>query len=123
MAQDSNSELSKAKVSLKVAGPHVVTPAATPGAPEMGENNTKARKGAIFLAGVIGVYVVFLVVTGQMGEFLSALSRVDTGWVAWASFAFVLYFAFGVLAYAIAVYLDHDSPVGCLLYTSDAADE
>ncbi|WP_417119152.1 lysylphosphatidylglycerol synthase transmembrane domain-containing protein [Olsenella phocaeensis] len=112
MAQDSNSERSKAKVPLKVTGPHVVAPATTPGAPEMGENSTKARKGAIFLAGVIGVYVVFLVATGQMGEFLSALSKVDTGWVMWAAFAFVLYFAFGVLAYVIAVYLDHESPVG-----------
>ena len=57
------------------------------------ENRAKARKGAIFLGIVVIGYILFLIFSGQMGQF-------------------VLYFFFGVIAYAIAVYLDHDSPVG-----------
>ncbi len=76
------------------------------------ENRAKARKGAIFLGVVVIVYVIYLTVSGQMGSFVEALSKVDLGWVALAGVCFVSYFIFGVIAYAIAVYLDHDSPVG-----------
>ena len=92
--------------------PHVAVDTGAPADENSQETNAKARKGAIFLAAVVGIYVVYLIVTGQMGEFLRALSSVDGGWIGWASFAFVMYFVFGVVAYAIAVYLDHDSPVG-----------
>ena len=78
------------------------------------ENRASARKGALFLAAVVAVYVVYLVVSGQMATFVEALSGVDLRWVAGAALCFVMYFVFGVLAYAIAVYLDHDSPVGIL---------
>jgi uncharacterized protein (TIRG00374 family) len=76
------------------------------------ENRAKARKGALFLGVVVVVYVLYLVISGQMGAFVEALGRVDLGWVALAGLCFVGYFVFGVIAYAIAVYLDHDSPVG-----------
>ena len=76
------------------------------------ENKAKARKGALFLGFVVIAYVVFLIASGQMGQFIEALSRVDLGWVALAGLCFVGYFVFGVIAYAIAVYIDHDSPVG-----------
>lgn len=76
------------------------------------ENRARARKGAAFLGAVVALYVVYLVLTGQMASFVAALSAVDMRWVLGASLCFVMYFVFGVLAYAIAVYLDHDSPVG-----------
>ena len=76
------------------------------------ENRSKAAHGAIFLGVVVAAYVIYLVVSGQMGEFVDALGRVDTGWVALACLCFAAYFVFGVIAYAIAVYIDHDSPVG-----------
>lgn len=76
------------------------------------ENKAKARKGALFLGAVVILYLVYLVFSGQMGEFMEALGRVDLGWVALGALCFVCYFIFGVIAYAIAVYLDHDSPVG-----------
>lgn len=76
------------------------------------ENRAKARKGAIFLGIVVIGYILYLVFSGQMGQFVDALSRVDLGWVGLGALSFVLYFFFGVIAYAIAVYLDHDSPVG-----------
>ncbi len=78
------------------------------------ENRASARKGALFLGAVVAAYVVYLVLSGQMATFVEALSDVDLRWVAGAAFCFVMYFIFGVLAYAIAVYLDHDSPVGIL---------
>ncbi|MBR3315123.1 MAG: flippase-like domain-containing protein [Atopobiaceae bacterium] len=77
-----------------------------------GESRLQAARGAIFLGVVVIAYLVFLVVSGQMGEFISALGSVDLGWVALACMCFVSYFIFGVIAYAIAVYIDHDSPVG-----------
>ena len=76
------------------------------------ENKAKARKGALFLGFVVIVYVLYLVISGQMGQFVEALAHVDLGWVALAGLCFVGYFIFGVIAYAIAVYIDHDSPVG-----------
>jgi uncharacterized protein (TIRG00374 family) len=76
------------------------------------ENKASARKGALFLGAVVIAYVVYLIFSGQMGTFIEALSGLDMRWVAGAAFCFVLYFIFGVLAYAIAVVLDHESPVG-----------
>lgn len=78
------------------------------------ENRASARKGALFLGAVVVLYIVYLVVSGQMATFIEALSGVDLRWVFGAAICFVMYFIFGVLAYAIAVYLDHDSPVGVL---------
>lgn len=96
-----------AKVKLKVKAPQAAKTSA-----DNSENDKKARSGAVFLGLVVIGYIVFLVLTGQMGEFLAALKSVDSHWILIASLAFVFYFIFGVIAYAIAVYLDHDSPVG-----------
>lgn len=76
------------------------------------KNRSQATRGAIFLGVVVVVYLLYLIISGQMGEFMAALGRVDLGWVGLACVCFVSYFIFGVLAYAIAVYIDHDSPVG-----------
>lgn len=76
------------------------------------ENRASARRGAIFLGVVVIGYIIYLIVSGQMATFIEALSQVDLRWIAGAAGCFVMYFIFGVLAYAIAVYLDHDSPVG-----------
>lgn len=76
------------------------------------ENRAKARKGALFLGGVVIIYILYLIISGQMGQFMAALGSVDLGWVGLAALCFCGYFIFGVIAYAIAVYLDHDSPVG-----------
>lgn len=77
-----------------------------------GDDNAQARKGALFLGAVVVAYIVYLVVSGQMASFLAALASVDPAWIAGAALCYVFYFIFGVAAYAIAVYLDHDSPVG-----------
>ena len=63
---------------------------------------------------MVVAYVLYLVFSGQMATFIEALAGVKAAWVVGASLCFVMYFIFGVLAYAIAVYLDHDSPVGIL---------
>lgn len=101
----------KGKVSLKVGG-NTTSMRGTSTVDEEAENKAKARKGALFLGVVVIIYVLYLIISGQMGSFVEALSRVDLGWVALAGVCFVGYFIFGVIAYAIAVYLDHDSPVG-----------
>lgn len=73
---------------------------------------SSARKGAKFLAVVVVLYVAYLVFTGQVASFISALANVDKAWIFGAVICFIFYFIFGVLAYAIAVWLDPDSPVG-----------
>ncbi len=107
-------EKEEAQRSLKAIANEVRSAAARGAAHASSEEETKsdARKGALFLGAVVVVYVVYLVISGQMSSFIKALSGVNLWWVAAASFCFVMYFVFGVLAYAIAVYLDHDSPVG-----------
>lgn len=95
----------KPHVSVKVGG-------GSTSSSEEAENRAKARKGAFFLAIVVAAYLIYLILSGQMGTFIDALGSVDMNWVFAAMFCYVLYFIFGVLAYVIAVYLDHDSPVG-----------
>ena len=82
------------------------------GAEEERERNAQASKGAKFLGAIVVIYIIYLVVSGQMGTFVDALSHVDLGWVGAACLCYVMYFVFGVAAYVVAVYLDHDSPVG-----------
>ncbi len=81
-------------------------------AQQAGDDRKGARRGAIFIGLVLVVYVVYLVVTGQVAEFAQAMSSVQVVWIAVACVCMVLYFLFGVAAYAIAVWLDPDSPVG-----------
>ncbi len=108
MAQDNHEAGAPKKPAVKVG----VGRREQQGPAQQGDDKDQARKGAIFLGVVVVGYIVFLIVTGQMATFLSALAGVDTAWVMGAALCYVFYFIFGVLAYAIAVYLDHDSPVG-----------
>ena len=77
-----------------------------------GDDNKSARRGAIFIGVVLVGYIVYLVVTGQMGQFWAAMSSVQAPWLAAACFCMFLYLFFGIVAYAIAVWLDPNSPVG-----------
>ena len=77
-----------------------------------GDDRKGARRGAIFIGCVLIAYVIYLVVTGQVFEFASAMATVQIPWILVACLCMVLYFVFGVIAYAIAVWLDPDSPVG-----------
>lgn len=101
----------RSKVSVKVGG-NTGSMRSSGSADEEAENKAKARKGALFLGCVVVIYILYLVFSGQMGSFVEALANVDLGWVALAGVCFGGYFFFGVIAYAIAVYIDHDSPVG-----------
>ncbi len=77
-----------------------------------GDDNKSARRGAIFIGVVLIGYIIYLVVTGQMGQFWAAMSSVQMSWLFAACFCMFLYLVFGIVAYAIAVWLDPDSPVG-----------
>lgn len=81
-------------------------------APAGGDDRKGARRGAIFIGLVLVAYIVYLVLTGQILEFAKAMSSVQMSWIVVACLCMVLYFIFGVAAYAIAVWLDQDSPVG-----------
>jgi uncharacterized protein (TIRG00374 family) len=77
------------------------------------EDDTKsAAKGALFLGAVLGVYVLWLVISGQVGQMMDALKNVESGWVIAACVCYGFYFVFGVGAYVVAAWLDRDSPVG-----------
>lgn len=79
---------------------------------EEGDDTEGATKGAIFLAVVLALYIGYLFVTGQIEDMVNAMANVDMGWIIGAVTCFVFYFIFGVGAYAVAVWLDPDSPVG-----------
>lgn len=81
-------------------------------APAGGDDHKGARRGAIFIGFVLICYIIFLVVTGQVAEFWAAMQNVQIPWLVVACICMALYMLFGVAAYAIAVWLDPNSPVG-----------
>ena len=102
---------------VKKRGPKVSVAGASAHRPgtqeaEQAENNAKARKGALFIGAVLVVYLAYLIFTGQMATFIDALKNVDRRWIVAACLSYCIYFVFGTLAFIVAVWLDHDSPVG-----------
>ena len=80
--------------------------------PSGGDDHKSARRGAIFIGTVLVIYIIYLVVTGQVAQFMSAMSRVQAPWLVAACLCMFMYLFFGIVAYAIAVWLDPKSPVG-----------
>lgn len=81
-------------------------------APAGGDDKTMARRGAIFIGVVLIGYIVYLVVTGQIAQFWEAMQSVQVPWLVISCICMLLYLIFGIGAYAIAVWLDPNSPVG-----------
>lgn len=77
-----------------------------------GDDRKTARRGAVFIGIVLVGYIVYLVVTGQIAQFWEAMQSVQAPWLVAACVCMLLYLIFGILAYAIAVWLDPKSPVG-----------
>ena len=77
-----------------------------------GDDSKGARRGAIFIALALVAFLVYLVVSGQVAQFLAALANVQVPWLLVACLCMALYLVFGIAAYAIAVWLDPASPVG-----------
>lgn len=77
-----------------------------------GDDHKMARRGAIFIGAVLIGYIVYLVATGQVAQFWDAMRNVQVPWLVVACLCMLLYLIFGILAYAIAVWLDPKSPVG-----------
>ncbi len=101
----------KKKVALKVSGASM-SKAAAEDAEADKESMGQVRKTLVFLAFVVVAYAVYLVVTGQVDEFVTSLAGVDLGWIAAGVVCFLFYYVFGVLAYVLSVAADPDSPVG-----------
>ena len=72
----------------------------------------QVRATFVFLAFIGAAYAVYLVVSGQLDDFLRALAGVDLKWILAGVTCFLCYYVFGILAYAAIVVVDHDSPVG-----------
>ncbi len=92
--------------------PHGNAPQPTVDAQSTGDDKKGARRGAIFIGCVLVVYVVYLVMSGQVAQFVDAMANIKVSWLLVACFFMLLYLVFGIIAYAIAVWLDPDSPVG-----------
>ena len=101
----------KKKVALRVSGASS-SKAQTEDAEADKESMGQVRKTLVFLAFVVVAYVVYLVVTGQIDEFVTSLAGVDLGWILAGVVCFLFYYVFGVLAYVLSVIADPDSPVG-----------
>lgn len=76
------------------------------------ESMGQVRKTFVFLAFVAVAYAVYLVVTGQVDEFVTSLAGVDLSWIVAGVVCFMFYYVFGVLAYALSIIADPDNPVG-----------
>lgn len=81
-------------------------------APAGGDDHKGARRGAIFIGFALLAFLVYIVVTGQVAQFVAAMQNVQVPWLVVACVSMLLYLTFGIAAYAIAVWLDPDSPVG-----------
>lgn len=81
-------------------------------APAGGDDHKNARRGAIVIGIALLAFIVYIVLTGQVAEFMAAMQNVQTGWLIVACVCMLLYTIFGIAAYAIAVWLDPNSPVG-----------
>ena len=104
----------KKKVALKVAGGRATKKKISimEGDEADKESMGQARKTLVFLFFVMIAYVVYLVFTGQVDEFVTSLAGVDVRWIAAGVVCFLFYYVFGVLAYVLSVIHDPDSPVG-----------
>lgn len=76
------------------------------------ESLGQVRKTFVFLGFVAIAYVVYLVFTGQVDEFVTSLAGVDVGWIVAGIVCFLFYYVFGVLAYVLSIIADPDCPVG-----------
>ena len=72
----------------------------------------QVRTTFIFLAFLGIAYAAYLVLSGQLDDFVRALIGVNPQWIIAGVACFLCYYVFGVLAYAAIVVVDHDSPVG-----------
>lgn len=72
----------------------------------------QVRTTFIFLGFVSLAYVAYLVVSGQVDDFVRALIGVNPAWLIAGVVCFLCYYLFGILAYTAIVVVDHDSPVG-----------
>lgn len=72
----------------------------------------QVRTTFIFLAFLGIAYAAYLVMSGQLDDFVRALVGVNPKWIIAGVACFLCYYVFGVLAYAAIVVVDHDSPVG-----------
>jgi uncharacterized protein (TIRG00374 family) len=70
------------------------------------------RKPVIFLGAVMVVYILYIVFSGQLDEFVGALAGVDIWWVVRGAACMLCYYLLGVMGYAVPVSRDKDSPLG-----------
>lgn len=72
----------------------------------------QVRRTFMFLGVVAVAYVAYLLFTGQIDEFVVSLVGADPTWIGAGVICFLFYYVFGIIAYALLVVVDHDSPVG-----------
>ena len=83
--------------------------------PTSGTNETEfgqVRKSVLFLGVVLVIYIVYLILSGQVDDFVSAMSGVDVSWVLRACVCFCCYYVLGVLGYVVPVAADRKAPLG-----------
>ena len=72
----------------------------------------QVKKSVVFLAGVVVVYMLYLYFSGQMSQFIDAMSGVDKRWVIAGALCYVVYYIFGVSAYLMAAVTEPGYTVG-----------
>ena len=72
----------------------------------------QVRKSVLFLGLVLIAYIIWLVLSGQVDEFMTAMRGVDTTWVLRGALCFCCYYVLGVLGYVVPVAADRKAPLG-----------
>lgn len=70
------------------------------------------RKSVLFLGAVMVVYILYVIFSGQMDEFVSSLRGVDITWVLRGGLCMFFYYILGVVGYAVPVAREKRSPLG-----------
>lgn len=70
------------------------------------------RKSLVFLVGVGCAYAIYLILSGQIDEFIEAMQGVDTTWIFLGMLCYLVYYISGVFAYVLAVVGDKKCRVG-----------
>ncbi len=70
------------------------------------------RKSVLFLGAVMLIYILYVIISGQLGEFLSSLGGVDGWWVLRGFGCMCCYYLLGVVGYAVPVAREKSSPLG-----------
>lgn len=113
-----SSSPSRPPVRISISGVKraVSTPKPSRSSKTLAETNksdkSRAKKGAIFVAVIFALNILYIIFSGQFQEFITSLDNANYSWVFAGCLAMCGYIACGSIAFMLAAYIDPKSPLG-----------